>query len=169
MGKIKNWISDIKYWLSELSGVWILLIFVVATSVISWGTSEFLGRKYEKFYENNHSCTWSVTQFKNICGKTLSNDDGGGIEYYKFYDSRGQAINDFMTLARMYDGKYANGKFRHLYVPRRERIYQCWDKDKRLIAVRFVKHKAGIWYGDWEEWKPSYEVDLYIEKEKRED
>ena len=169
MGKIKDWISDIGYWLSELASVWAILIYGIVISVISLGVTEFFGKKYDKFYDNKSSCSWAVTQFKNICGKPMSNKDGDGIEYYKFYDSRGQAINDFMTLARMYDGKYANGKFRHLYVPRRERIYQCWDKDKRLIAVRFVKYKAGIWYGDWGEWKPSYEVDLYVEKEERED
>lgn len=155
MGKVKTWFS-------ELSDIKLVLIFFVVVSVISWGASEIFGKKYEKFYANNHSCSWAVSQFKSICGNTMSNDDGGGIEYYKFYDNRSQAINDFMTLARMLDGKYANGKFRHIYVPRKERIYQCWDKDRRLIALHFVKHRAGFYFGSWE--KAIYEIEFYVER-----
>lgn len=155
-------LDEIKYWLSELSGVWTLLLFFVVVSLISWGISELFGKKYEKFYPNKQSYSWAVTQFKSVCEKSTSESDEYGIEFRKFYDSRGQAVNDFMTLARMFDGKYANGKFRHLYVPRKERIYQCWDKQKRLIALHFVKHRGGFYFGSWE--KSFYEIEFYVER-----
>lgn len=163
MGKIRNWLSDIRYWFSELPDIWTVVIYFITLSLVVWGASEFFGKSYEKFYPNYLSCVWAETQFKNLCNQYSTHDEGDGIEYCKFYDKRSQAVNDFMTLARAFDGRYANGKFRHLYIPRKERVYQCWDEDKRLIAVRFKKHRAGVWYGYWDEWKPTYEIDLFIE------
>jgi hypothetical protein len=155
-------VDEIKYWLSELSGVWSILLFAIVVSLLSWGISELFGKKYEKFYANKHSYSWAITQYKSVCEQSSSHEDEEGVEYYKFYDSRSQAINDFMTLARMFDGKYANGKFRHLYLRKDERIYQCWDRNKKLIAIHFVKHKAGFYFGSWQ--KSSYEIEFYVEK-----
>lgn len=168
MGKIKNWLSDIRYWFSELSGVWVLLLLVVVGSLAYWGITDFFGKEYEKFRPNYISCVWAESQFKNLCGPVMPHKEGVGVEYCEFYDKRSQAINDFMALARMFDSQYANGKFRHIYVLRNERVYQCWDRDKRLIAIRFKKHRAGIWYGYKGEWKPFYELDLYIQNEREE-
>lgn len=155
-------LDEIKYWFSELSGVWVLLCFAVVVSLLSWGATELFGKKYQKFYPNEHSYFWAVNQFKRVCEKSTDESDEYGIEYHKFYDSRGQAINDFMTLARMLDRKYANGKFRHIYVSGTERIYQCCDKKRRLIALHFVKHRAGFHFGSWE--SSFYEIEFYVEK-----
>jgi hypothetical protein len=154
MEKIKNWFR-------ELSNGKTVLIFVIVVLFFSWGASELFGKKYEKFYPNKCSRTWAVAQFKNICGSSSPESSGDGIEYSKFYDNGSQAMNDFMILARSLDSKYANGEFRHMYVSRKERIYQCYDRNKKLIALRYVRHNAGFYMGEWE--KAFYQIQLYIE------
>lgn len=147
MGRIKGWQSTI--------------LFVLALIVVPYAINEFCGKKYAKFYPNKCSRTWAVTQFKNICGSSSPESSGDGIEYSKFYDNGSQARNDFMTLARSLDGKYANGEFRHIYVSRKERIYQCYDRNKKLIALRYIRHNAGFYMGEWE--NAFYQIQFYIE------
>lgn len=155
-------IGKIKLWLYGLSGVWSIVLFFIMMSLISWGLPEFFGKKYSKFYPNEYYSSWAVSKFKSVCEGSYSNTDESGVEYYKFYDSRGEAVNDFMILARMFDSKYANGKFRHLYIPRKERIYQCWDTDNKLIAIHYIKHRGTFYFGSWE--KPTYEIEFYVER-----
>ena len=127
MGRIKDWFDN-----HEILGY---IIIVIAIGML-WGlVSDFCGKTYDKLHHNKQSYSWSIAQFKRICEGYSVNEESDGIEYYKYYDSRSQAINDFMALARSLDGKYANGKFRHIYIPRNERIYQCCDRNGKLIAV----------------------------------
>lgn len=146
MGRIKGWLPT--------------TLFVLAL-IILFTINGFCGKKYSKFYPNKCSRTWAVTQFKNICGSSSPESSGDGIEYSKFYDNGSQAMNDFMILARSLDSKYANGEFRHMYVSRKERIYQCYDRNKKLIALRYVRHNAGYYMGEWT--NAFYQIQLYIE------
>ena len=146
--------------IKDLHPIWYILII----AVVAWGASGLLGKRYQKFYPNVHNSSFAVHAFKSTIGNCAKEEDEYGVEYYEFYDSRREAISDFMEVARSLDEYYANGEFKHLYVARKERVYQCCDRNKNLIAVRFIKHRAGIWHGYKGEWKPFYEVDLYIEK-----
>lgn len=150
--------------IKDLHPIWCILIIAAAASLVSWGTSELFGKRYQKFYPNEHTSSFAIHEFKRTIGKCSKEEDEYGVEYCKFYDSRQEAIDDFMDVARSLDEYYANGKFLHLYVMRKERVYQCYDRKKNLIAVRFIKHRAGIWHGYKGEWKPFYEIDLYVEK-----
>ena len=139
-----------------------IAIFILILIVLPVTVSNFCGKRYTKLYPNKSTQSWAVKQFKNICGKSTPNGSDGGVEYSVFYESKGAAINDFMALARSLDGKYANGKFRHLYVSGKERIYQCCDANRKLIALRYKKHPSGFYMGNWE--SAFYEIQFYIEK-----
>lgn len=161
---ISNLFDNIKYCFSCLAGVFKVLIFGLALFVASETLSGFFGTKYTKLYPNKESATIAVKEFKKICGnqKPTSKDDG--LEYNAFFDSKGEAVNCFMLLARRLNNVYANGKFRHCYLGK-ERIYQCCDKDKRLIAMQLTRVSADK---EWGVEKPFWIIDFYVEN-KRED
>lgn len=163
MGKIKEWFSDYP------AVIWIafLLLCCLGFSIIK----EFFDNTYSKFYPNEYSYTIAVDEFKRIIPEYgVEKDDEYESEYYEFYDNKSEAISCFLLLANRLDTRYANGKFRHWYLGK-ERIYQCYDKDRNLIAVRFKKHRGAFWsgWGGWDERKPFYMIEFYVEKEKRED
>lgn len=149
MGKIKRWLSD----LSEVSLVIVYAAIVIAVSGVA---TSFFGKRYQKFYPNQCSSSVAVSEFKRICGPRYSaEEDEYGKELSKFFDSRGEAVHNFMSIVHRLNNNYANGKFWHCYLGN-ERIYQCYDKNKNLIAVRLKRYKDG--------WESFYEMNLYVEK-----
>lgn len=147
-------------WIKECFKYALLIIFIcVAQEVVS----DFCGKTYVKLYPNKYSYQDAVVEFERICkGASIDEEDDEHAEYSKFYDNKAQAESSFMLLATALHEKYATGKFRHWYILGNEKIYRCCDKDKNIIALRYVKHKAGFYFGDWE--KPSYQIQFYIEK-----
>lgn len=153
MGKIAEWIRNHE-----------ILTLVLILLLISGGINlviDFCDNRYEKFYPNTYSYEVALEEFERICGDyKVGEENEYESEYYKFYDNKGEAINDFMSLVCVFDGLYANGKVRHWYLMGNERIYQCCDKNRNLIAVRLLKHKRmGI------NWEPEYELNFYVEKQ----
>lgn len=39
MGKIKNWIQDIQYWIKELKPLWVILAYALVGFIVSEGLS----------------------------------------------------------------------------------------------------------------------------------
>lgn len=151
MGKIKDWFSSLSAW-------WVLLMFVLVSFVGGEIFDNFCGKKYYNPYANKTSYSVAIREFESICGKGhLEDSDADYAEYSRYYDSRSQAMSAFMLLAHNLNEKYADGKFRHWYVWRNERIYQCIDKNENLIALHFIKRKAG--------WESFYEIEFYVEKQ----
>lgn len=163
MERIKDFFSTIWDYLSDLSGLWIVLAFALTITIITECATSFLGDTYTKLYPNNNSYTLAKKEFKNICGykKYSIEDETGGITYTQYYDVEEKAEGDFFALVYSLDEIYANGKFRHYYLFGDEKIYKCYDKDKRLIAVRFA---------EWEDFdgEEFYSIEMFIEN-KRED
>jgi hypothetical protein len=153
MGKIKEWFSGHENTTIFIS---ILLIYIISTAI-----PNIIGKTYEKYHTNKHSYEYAIREFERVCGKGhLWENRGYESEYLKFYDNKDEAINDFMSLATMYNTIYANGKFRHWYIWSKERVYRCCDRNKNRIALRYLKHKReGV------NWKPTYEISFYVEKE----
>ena len=156
-------IAEIKYWFSELSGFFQILIFGLILFAISEVATGFFGKKYYNPHPNTQSYTLAVKEFKSVCGRCTGEADDNGVEYSVYFDSKGEAINGFMTLAHRLNNTYSNGRFRHCYISGKERIYQCKDKHKNLIALRYIKYRAMPLQGKW---KPLYCVQLYVEKER---
>jgi hypothetical protein len=156
---ISNLFDNIKYWFSCLSGVFKILIFGLTLFIISECATGYFGRTYQKYRQNNKSYTLALKEFKRVCkGYKVWESNDYESEYYKLYDNRNEAINDFMRLAETFDAIYANGKFRHIYILGNERVYRCCDKDKNRIAIRVKKNKRiGL------NWKPNYEINFFIE------
>ena len=160
MGKIREWFQNHKI----LGAIVILLL--------AWGGIDlalgFFGKTYKKFYPNECSFSVAIREYKRICEDyNASEEDEFGVEYDQFYDKKGDAVNSFMLLVRCLDKHYANGKFRHCYVLGKERIYQCYDRDKKLIAVRLSRHTGGFWLGfggGVDEMMPFYSIQFYVEK-----
>lgn len=160
MGKIREWFREH----STLSTILCLLL--------TWGcidlALDFFGKTYKKFYPNECPSYVAVREYERICDDhKVSEEDEFGAEYVQFYDKKGDAVNNFMLLVRSLDKQYANGKFRHCYVLGKERIYQCYDKDKKLIAVRLSRHTGGFWLGfggGFDEMKPFYSIQFYVER-----
>jgi hypothetical protein len=163
MERIKDFFSTIWDYISELSEWWWILIFgLVSLAVVECGTS-FLGDTYTKLYPNNNSYTLAKKEFKKICGykKYSIEDEVGGVVYSQTYNVEEKAKGDFFALVYSLDEIYANGKFRHYYLFGDEKIYQCCDKDRRLIAVRLREYEER---GE----DDFYEIEMFIEN-KRED
>lgn len=159
MEKIKEWLSNHN-----------IFIYIVGLLLILGSIGLFdnlIGKRYQKFYSNQHTSSIAVNEFKGICkGYKLDEDNECEKEYYVYYDNKREAISSFMILAHRLNNKYANGSFCHCYLGC-ERIYQCYDKKKNLIAVALFKHKGGFWLGyggGFEEMKPFYEIRFYVEK-----
>lgn len=152
MGKIKDWMSD-----HEILSTGICLLLFYGVIDLALG---FVDKTYEKFYVNEHSYVVAVKEFERICGDfNVRENNEYESEYYKYYDCKNEAINDFMNLVLVFDGLYANGKTRHWYLSGKERVYRCHDKDENLIAIRLLKHRRmGL------NWKPEYELDFFVEK-----
>lgn len=151
MGKIKDWIMN-------LPSIVHLLILLVATNLAVNFVSAKFGRTYEKYYPNKNSYELALSEFKRICaGYSVEYEDEFESQYYEFYDDKNKAIGDFMTLAYALNKEYANGRFKHIYVLGKERIYRCCDKDKNRIAMRLRRHRV-LGYGT------SYELNFFVEK-----
>ena len=112
-------------------------------------------------HHNNISYTEAVKEFKTLCdnGKLVDSDETFA-EYADYYEDRGYAVRTFMILANRLDNLYGNGVFRHLYFGS-NRVYQCCDKNRNLIAIQLVRHRASPSFGYM---KPYYEIDFYVEK-----
>ena len=152
MERIKEWFSS-----HEILSAF---LFVVALNICLSKTLDFFSKTYEKFYINEYSYELAISEFERICDEyDIVKEDEYEAEYHKSYINKDEAINDFMDLALVCDGLYANGKLRHWYISSKERVYRCQDKDRNLIAIRFIKHKR---YGI--NWKPTYELQFFVEK-----
>ena len=156
MERIKDWIDDH----GTLSFIIMLLLLCICINSIS----NFCGKTYKKFYPNKCPSDYAITEFQSICRDYAVSEDDSRVSYL-FFDDKREAVGCFMLLVNRLDSHYANGKFRHWYVLNKERIYQCYDRDKNLIAVRLSKHKGAFWsgFGGWDERKPFYELQFYVE------
>ena len=152
MWKIKEWMSSHE----TLCALIALLLFYGAVDIVLG----FAGKTYVKYRSNEYSYEIAIEEFERVCGEYMVlTENEYESEYYKFYDNKAEAINDFMNLVLVFDGIYANGKIRHWYVWGKERVYRCCDKNKNRIAIRFLKHRRmGI------NWKPDYELTFFVEK-----
>lgn len=152
MEKIKGWFRR-----HEIFSTLLLLILLCGGVTL---LLNFLDKKYVKFYPNEYSYEIAIEEFERICGEyKIQEENEYESEYYKYYDNKNEAINNFMNLVLVFDGLYANGKIRHWYLLDKERVYQCHDKDENLIAIRLLKHRRGGL-----NWKPEYELGFYTEK-----
>lgn len=152
MGNIKEWFRSHEI----LSAILIILLLNGSISLLL----DFFGKTYEEYRSNEYSSEIAEQEFSRICGEGHVRDDNGyEVHYSKTYSNKSEAINDFMRLAYIYDNYYANGKFRHIYVLGKERIYRCCDKDRNRVAIRVIKHRRmGI------NWKAEYEINLFVER-----
>lgn len=152
MGKIKDWFRSHEI----LSTILIILLLYGSIFLLL----DFFGKTYEEYRPNKYSSEIAEKEFNRICGEGYVWDDKGyEVDYSKTYYNKSEAINDFMRLAYIYDGYFADGKFRHIYVLGKERIYRCCDKDRNRIALRVIKHRRmGI------NWKAEYEINLFVER-----
>lgn len=141
----------------EILSIGIILLLVYGAIDLALG---FIDKTYEKYYPNEYSYEVAIEEYERICGELRIWDENEyESEYYKYYDNKNEAINDFMNLVLVFDSIYANGKIRHWYVSGKERVYRCHDKDENLIAIRLLKHRRmGI------NWKSEYELNFFVEK-----
>ena len=158
---MSHFFSNIKHWFSELSGVFQILIIGLTLFIVGEVLSGYFGKTYVKMYPNKQSSSVAIQEFKNVCGRCTAELKDDGVEYEVFYDSKGEAINSFMLIARRLNGIYSNGKFRHCYMSQNERIFRCCDKNRKIIAMRYKKHRAIPLDGIWE---PTYSIQFYVEK-----
>lgn len=157
---MSHFFSNIKYWFSELSEGFQILIFGITLFIVSEFLSGCFDKTYVKMYPNETSSSVATREFKRICGGGSAEYVDDGVEYKAFFDTKREAIHSFMLLTQSLDNHYANGKFRHYYLSQKERIYRCCDRSKKIIAVRYKKYNASS-FGDW---KPLYSIQFYVEQ-----
>lgn len=152
MSKVRDWFEDH----SVVACIGILLLISLGIDIVA----DLFGKTYEDFRQNKHPYTMAIEEFERLCGDyKVQSEDEYSAEFCRFYSSRNEAINNFMTLTHICDGLYANGKIWHIYALGKERVYRCWDCDQNIIAIRLVKHRRiGI------NWRAEYELDFYVEK-----
>ena len=88
MWKIKEWMSSHE----TLCALIALLLFYGAVDIVLG----FAGKTYVKYRSNEYSYEIAIEEFERVCGEYMVlTENEYESEYYKFYDNKAEAINDF--------------------------------------------------------------------------
>lgn len=150
MKRIKRWIG--------------ILALIIVGSLIFKLPTDFLSKTYTNSHPNSHSYYVALDEFEKVCGdKYLSDHEGVGTKYKRFYKDGRKAKSSFTKLAHTFNNIYADGRFCHIYLSRKERIYRCNDVDNKTISIRFIKHKGSYFMGKKQ--PPLYEIQFYHDRD----